>query len=418
MQRFEVPYIPARTLFLWTLGVVAMVACFWLLIRFQNVLLLLLAAVILSTALRPAVLWLEKRGIKRAVSILIGFVIIVLLAFLILWYTVPILAQQGTRMLESLSEGYAFLRAGLESLPNILVRRVVMILPEDLTTITNQPPGLSGSGSEVDLQETMGQGRRLFGGVFQVIAIGILTFYWTLEGERVKQAAFLLLPIRKRPEIRELVQEIEDKLRGYLLGQGLLSITIGVVTFIAYSIIGLPDALVLALFAGIMEAVPIIGPFIGAIPAFLVALSISPLTALWVVLATLIVQQLEGNLLVPRVMNRTIGVRPLVTLLALLAFGSLFGVLGALVALPLAAVIQILLDRFVLNNDGDGLIETGRDQFSVLRYETNQLIQDVRNQIRHKETTPQTFSDELEDEMEAIALDIQSLLAAQGDAQK
>jgi predicted PurR-regulated permease PerM len=103
-----------------------------------------------------------------------------------------------------------------------------------------------------------------------------------------------------------------------------------VLAFVAYSLIGLPNALLLALFAGLLEAVPVIGPFLGAVPAIIVGLSVSPVTALWVILATGIIQQLENSLLVPRVMNRTIGVRPLVTLLALLAFGSLFGIWGRL----------------------------------------------------------------------------------------
>jgi hypothetical protein len=137
-------------------------------------------------------------------------------------------------------------------------------------------------------------------------------------------------------------------------------------------------------------------------------------TALWVILATGIIQQLENSLLVPRVMNRTIGVRPLVTLLALLAFGSLFGILGALIALPLAAVIQLLLDRYLLDRESLEQMEPGRDRLSVLRYETNQLVQDVRNQVRHKEGVPSALSDEMEDEVEAIALDLESYLAGQG----
>jgi hypothetical protein len=181
-------------------------------------------------------------------------------------------------------------------------------------------------------------------------------------------------------------------------------------------LIGLPNALILAVFAGFMEAVPLVGPFIGAIPAILVALTVSPTAALWVVLATVIIQQIENNLLVPRVMKRTVGVSPLVTLLALIGFGSLFGILGALIALPLAAVIQLILDHYVLSADTPAQMNSGRDQLSRLRYETNELVNDIRAYIRHKESIPSAQSDTLEDEVESIALDLESYLAAREQA--
>jgi hypothetical protein len=148
----------------------------------------------------------------------------------------------------------------------------------------------------------------------------------------------------------------------------------------------------------------------------LIALTISPISALWVVLATAVIQQIENNLLVPRVMKRAIGVSPLVTLLALIGFGSLFGILGALIALPVAAVIQLVLDRYVLSTDTLPQMDNGRDQLSRLRYETNQLVNDIRAYIRHKDSMPSAQSDTLEDEVEAIAIDLESYLAAQEQA--
>jgi hypothetical protein len=98
----------------------------------------------------------------------------------------------------------------------------------------------------------------------------------------------------------------------------------------------------------------------------------------------------------------------------LLAFGSLYGILGALIALPLASVIQLLLNRFLLARESLVQEEAGRDQLSLLRYETNQLVQDIRNQIRHKDSEPSAMADALEDEVEALALDLEGYLAAQG----
>ena len=103
-----------------------------------------------------------------------------------------------------------------------------------------------------------------------------------------------------------------------MVGQGILCLTIGLMALVAYLLIGLPNVLVLALIAGVMEAVPMVGPLIGAVPAALVALSIAPSKLMWVIIATLIFQQLENYLLVPRVMNKAVGVNPFVSLLAIL----------------------------------------------------------------------------------------------------
>jgi len=113
-------------------------------------------------------------------------------------------------------------------------------------------------------------------------------------------------------------------------------------------LIGLPYTLVLGIFAGLMEMVPIFGPALGAVPAFLVALSISPTKAVWVVIATAMIQMLENTFLVPRIMKNSLGVNPIIVLLSLIAFTSVFGFMGALLALPLAAIVQLFISRVVL----------------------------------------------------------------------
>lgn len=416
MPRFEIPEIPLRQLVWWTLGIAAVVLCFWLLIRFQEILLLLLTALLLSTAVRPGALWLEKHGIAKPIGLLLIFSLVGILLVVLIWATVPVLVEQGAALGKSVAEGYQLLYQNLDQSTNILVRRFAALLPADLGSAA------SGSGQalpdlEMPVTTQSTQGEQLVIGIAQAVAVIILTFYWTLEGEYVKNALFMMVPLKKRDDTRNLVQKIEQTVGGYLLGQGLLCLIIGALAFVAYLLIGLPHALLLAIFAGLLEAVPIVGPFLGAVPAFIIGLSVSPATALWVVLATAVIQQLENSLLVPRVMSQTIGIRPLVSLLALVAFGSLYGILGALIALPLAGVIQLLLDRYLLSRESLEQEEAGRDQLSVLRYETNQLVQDVRSQVRTKEGVPSAVSDFVEDELEALALDLESLLAAQGGRQ-
>jgi hypothetical protein len=211
---------------------------------------------------------------------------------------------------------------------------------------------------------------------------------------------------------------METKVGAYIAGQGVLMLVVGMMALAAYWLIGLPYVLVLGLVAGVMEAVPLVGPLLGAIPAGMVALSLGHEKLVWVIVATIDIQQLENSILVPRVMRRAVGVNPFVSLLALFAFSSLLGIPGALMAIPMAAIIQILLNRFVFDT---GAIEpepmTGRDYASRLRYEAQDLAQDLRKQARlAKGGSDQVIKemDQVMDEIEAITTGLDTLLSQAG----
>jgi predicted PurR-regulated permease PerM len=255
-------------------------------------------------------------------------------------------------------------------------------------------------------------------GFFTAVVILLLAAYWTLDGPRTIRSLLLLVPRDQRESISELIAAMETKVSAYLAGQSILMLIVGLMALVAYWLIGLPYVLVLAFVAGIMEAVPLIGPLLGAIPAALVALSLGPDKVIWVIVATVVIQQLENTLLVPRIMRQAVGVNPFVTLLALFAFSSLLGTAGALMAIPLAAMIQILLNRFVFRGEAaEPEIAVGRDYASRLRYEAQELAQDLRKQARFtQEGSDQTVrqTDQLMDEVEAITNDLDTLLAQVG----
>ena len=213
----------------------------------------------------------------------------------------------------------------------------------------------------------------------------------------------------------ELISAMESKVGFYLAGQGVLCLVISMMALVAYLLIGLPNALVLALAAGVMEAVPMIGPLLGAIPAALVALSIAPDKLIWVIVATIVIQQLENSLLVPRIMRKAVGVNPFVTLLALFAFSSLFGLAGALMAIPIAAIVQLALNHFVFQQATVEMeVSEGRDLASRLRYEAQDLAQDLRKQARLEKSGSDLTIKQLEqvmDEIETITTNLDALLA-------
>lgn len=225
--------------------------------------------------------------------------------------------------------------------------------------------------------------------------------------------------LEQREAVRTFVAEVEGKIGGYFRGQLLLCFIIGLLSLVAFLLIGVPNALTLAFVSGITEAIPILGPTLGAVPAILLTLSTDPEKTIWVILALVLIQSVENNFLVPRVMDRSVGVHPLITILAIAAFGLLFGFVGAVLAIPLAAILQILLNRLLFRTitaeetaAAPAVGSQMRNRFAVLRLEAQELAQDVRKQARHN--APHQVHDaqieQAEDMIETVASNLESYL--------
>ncbi len=398
----------ARRVISLTLVVVAVILAFFLLVRFRVVAFSLFEAIVFATAVTPVVNALQKYRIPRPLGA--SLVFIAILAFIIIfsYTTVPLLFEQGATIASTVTSFYQNAYQTLANSPSTLVSRLVSGLPPSLAFA---PPAPSGNPLDILSQAAAFLG--LVGnGLFATIAVLLLTFYWVLERDRTVRTLLLLAPSERRDNISAVITTTEERVGAYLRGLAILSLVVGALALVAYLVIGLPHAFLLGLIAGILEVVPLVGPVLGALPAAVVALSSDPAKLVWVVLAVVIIQFSENHLLVPRVMNKAVGVNPVVSLLAFAAFSSLFGLAGALLAIPMAVLIQILLDRFVLAPESlTPEAPPGRDRISVLRYETMELVGDVRKQVRIKEGDMLEEQDEVEDAIEAIANDLDSLLA-------
>jgi predicted PurR-regulated permease PerM len=319
--------------------------------------------------------------------------------------------EQVTTITTTLPDYYHSLRELMVNSPSRLIWRLGNRLPQDLPFGSPSPEAETEAVANA-MTQVVQYTRWALWTIFITIGTLVISFYWTLEDQRAIRTLMLLLPLDRRDEAQEMVQTMQLKVGAFIRGQFLLGVLIGLMSLIAYWLIGLPYVLVLALLAGLMEVVPYIGPLLGALPAFMLALSIDPAKAFWVVVATLIIQQIENTVLLPRIMDRSVGVNSIVTLLSIAAFGSLFGLLGAILAIPMAAIIQMLLDRFLL--DPEALEQDpvkGRGVASVLRYSLQDLIQDLRKRLRAKDVLFEEDPDLIEEEIEAIATDLDALLA-------
>jgi len=412
------PYEPNQWTFrrvMWATVVLVSVAFFfWLFYRFYQVVFALFFAIMLGTVIRPIVSWLNRRGVHRIAGVLLVYLLLLALIVGFMLLVFPSIVEQGSTIVAAVPNYYLNLRQWMTDSPNPLLVQLSTFLPEALPALTTTMEQ-TGEQMLVFAGQAAGYVTGAAKAVFLATVVLLLAFHWTLDGPRTIQSLLQLVPKGRRESISDLISAIESKVGFYIVGQGVLCLVIGVLSLIAYLLIGLPNALVLALVAGVLEAVPLVGPLLGAIPAGIIALSIAPSKLIWVVVATLVIQQTESIFLVPRVMRKAVGVNPFVSLLAIFAFSSLFGIPGALMAIPTAAIIQLLLDRFVFHpTEQEPEISPDRDYASRLRYEAQDLAQDLRKQARlDKGGSDLRIKqiDQVMDEIEAITTDLDALLA-------
>lgn len=402
----------AREIVTATLVVAAVLGGFFLLYHFRVVVFLLLAAFVINIAISPAVNWLVARGRSRPLAVALIYLALLTAITLFVILLGPMLVNQVSSFSAKIPEFYRSGRELLMASPNYVLRRVGLIAPVQLVLappVESDEQALAQAASFLSGVSTALRALLVAGTLFA------LAYYWNLESQRVKLWLLRFAPAQRRDGIRAVVDEAETTVGAFLAGQLFLGLVIGAASLVAYLLIGLPNAVALAVLAGLFELIPLVGPVLGAGAALLVALVYDPSKAIWVVAAAVVIQALENYILVPRVVGQSAGVNPLVTLLALAAFGALFGIPGALLAIPLAAMVQILFRSAVFNLDKPGWSDmSARDRLGLLAYEAHKLIYDVRKSLRRKEVRSTDDSDQVEETVEALAQSVESLLAQQG----
>jgi predicted PurR-regulated permease PerM len=303
------------------------------------VLLLLFVSILLASALEPMVGWLRQRlPIGRVGTILVVyltfFVVMLGLAFIVL----PAAVNQGQRILASLPDTIDQVREWASHLRPVALSNSITALVDSVgETFAPAPP--PGPAEVVKVGTAVAEGAVF---LFTMLAI---VFFWLIEHARLQRYTLAFLPATRRAGARRAWNEIETRLGLWVRGQLILMGSIGAAIAAACALLGVPGALLLGLIAALAEAIPIVGPILGAIPAILVAATVSPQLALVVAAVCLLFQLIESNVLVPMVMRNTIGISPLLVLFSLLVGGAVGGLLGAFLAVPIAASVEIVLSR-------------------------------------------------------------------------
>jgi predicted PurR-regulated permease PerM len=393
----------SRRIALATTMVAGIVAGVWLIYLSGVALLLMFVAILLSTALVAPAQWLERLGASRALAaITVHLVVVTVLvaAGLALW---PLAEQQAKSLVASLPGEYENLHASLAKSDSRLLQRTARWLPPRLEREVAE----EAAGPQI--LSVWQIATITVWGVFLTFATTLLSIYWSIERPRAIRAGLLLLPLESRPAAAEFVDEIEAKLGAFVRGQSLLCVLVGAMTFLAYWLIGLPYAALLAVVAGLLEAIPVLGPVVATIPAALVALSLGPTAVVWVLVASFVIASIESYLLVPRIMNRSVGLHPVLTLLAITALFALLGPIGGVLAVPLAAIMQLVFQRFVLPAAPaqEAPPVDRRDQRGVLAYRATVLFSDLHVLMcRPQRPTSSAVLEDAEEEIEVILHDL------------
>jgi len=389
-----------------TLIAAAVIVALLVIVWQRQVALLLFGGIVLATALEPIIRWtVVYCHIPRPYAALLTYALLAVVLVGLVAALVPEIVTQTQAVIEKTPGWYDQGRSWLNASPYRTLRSLGNWAPPTMPSLwswTRLDLG-NEAASPLELVNQIGLG------LLGILAVGVLGFYWSIHEELTIRSLLQLAPEHRRSFYQSLVDELLQKLGGYVRGQLILCGAVGVLSLVAYLLIGLPYALLLALIAAVLEAVPIIGPTLGAVPAILVSLSLGPQQTALVIVAAMVIQTLENYLLVPKVMDRSVGISAVVTLLGIVSCGALFGIVGAIFAIPLAAIAQTLLERFVLQADFKTQEFTGpRDSAGVLHYQLLDLISDLKRQQRQKDTPvdPWTTASFAEMETLAMALDV------------
>lgn len=297
----------------------------WLIVEIRGVLIALFVSYILMASIAPYAETLKRARVPMALSVIVPYFVAIIFLVLILVSLVPFFVSQIQILLSRfpsyLSSDVKFLGIPLGAI------KLEEIAAKELGTIGENVIAFTS---------------QILGGVISVISIFAVSFYLLLYRETVRENFVSLFSKSSQSKARKISLLVEEKLGAWLRGQLVLSGFIGFITWVVLTILGIDFALPLAVIAGLLEIVPTIGPIISAIPAIIVALNISIPMALIVGIAYFLIQLLENNFLVPRIMQRAVGLNPIVIIIGIIIGGKLLGVAGALLAIPFISLLVVV----------------------------------------------------------------------------
>ncbi len=301
----------------------------WFLYYIQDLIIELFVAMLIMTILDPVINFLSRFRIPRTLSVLITYVVLIGILVVLIVNLAPPLIEQSTNFVNQLPVYIKSLGivqdVGDKAVEDFLSQ--VGILPAHFARFALST----------------------FSNIIEVITVLIFAFYMLVSRQRLDDQIAVILGEDKKAKIADVINKLETRLGSWARGQLLLMLMVGVSTYIGLKLLGVPYALPLAILAGLLEIVPYVGPIIAAVPAVIIGFGTSPVIGVATTALAFLIQQIENYVFVPNIMHRSVGLSPLIVLLALAIGFRLFGVVGAIISIPAILAIQVLGKELALD---------------------------------------------------------------------
>jgi predicted PurR-regulated permease PerM len=309
---------------------------FYLLFVIRNILAVLFVSLILSSAIDPWVDWLQARKIPRGISALLIYLFVFSIIGSVVYLIIPPIMEQVRELLSQYPEISNYFSSGYEVLKEWSVRDGLL---GDVIASRN------GTGEFIaTIESFLSKISGFIGGLLTFFLVMVMTFYMTVEEGAMKKIVWSLAPAEHQVRIMGLVNKMQKMIGLWLRGQMILSLIIAVLIYVGLSILGIKYALVLAMIAGLTEFVPYLGPILAAVPAIFLAFAQSGfMLALITMILYYIIQVVENNIIVPKLMQKVVGLNPIISLAVLLIGLKIAGVAGAVLAIPTATAISVIV---------------------------------------------------------------------------
>ncbi|MFA5099052.1 MAG: AI-2E family transporter [Candidatus Paceibacterota bacterium] len=326
MNRFEVSWASLWRIFF----MAALVSALFLA---REALIVLFVAIIISSALDGIVSWLQRKRIPRILGTIFIFLTVLVAFSLLLYAIVPTIIFELQNFLKNVSRIELPVIGQFDVSQLVNLDKYINSLGSLVSVIFN------GSGS------FMGFATAAFGNLAMVIMVFVISFYLTINQYGVENFLRAVLPVVNEEQVVKIYLRVRKKLGFWFQGQIVIMLLVGAMTFFGLWTLGVKYALLIAIFTGLLEILPVVGPLLAGVIAFATILPQSWVLALYSIIVFVVVQQIENHILVPLVMKKAVGISPVVVILSLLAGAQIAGFIGAILAVPVAVVFQeIILD--------------------------------------------------------------------------
>ena len=317
------------------LKIIAIFAALWFVWFVRDILAVVFVALLLAALIDPIADWFSTKKIPRSLAVLLVYLcLLVILVFVVVMIVPPFVEQ-----ISALLANFGYYDQVAEYVERLAAINLSENVADNFGQITNS------------IQQIFATVSGFFAGIAAMVIVLVLAFYMVVEEQAARHFFKAISPNKYQPHLSKLFNKMQGKIGAWLRGQIILGLIVGVVAYIGLTILGVQYALVLAILAGLFEIVPYIGPVAAAIPAVILALLQSPIKGVLVAVLYIVIQWLENNILVPKIMQKVTGLNPIVSIVALLVGLKVAGIVGAILAVPVATMLAVVLEDF-FSEDG------------------------------------------------------------------